>query len=86
LKIGSINPEPEVCMKKNVGLLDKVVRIIFVVLIAVLYFIHLISGGAAIILGAVAVILLLTSVMGFCPLYALLGISTAHKTGGSEGK
>jgi hypothetical protein len=73
-------------MKKNVGLLDKVVRIILVVLIAVLYFTHVIGASAAIILGAVGVILLVTSLVSFCPLYALLGISTERKTGGSEEK
>ena len=66
-------------MKKNVGTIDRAVRLLLVVLIAVLYFTHLINGAAAIILGAVAVILLLTSLVSLCPLYMLLGISTAKK-------
>jgi hypothetical protein len=66
-------------MKKNVGTIDKGVRVLLVVLIAVLYFAHLIGGAAAIILGAVALILLLTSLVSVCPLYLLLGISTAKK-------
>jgi hypothetical protein len=66
-------------MKKNVGAIDKVVRIFLVILIAALYFTHIINGLAAIILGVLAVILLLTSLISFCPIYWPLGISTAKK-------
>jgi hypothetical protein len=66
-------------MKKNVGAIDKVVRIFIVVLIAALYFTHIINGLAAIILGVLAVILLLTSLISFCPIYWPFGISTAQK-------
>jgi hypothetical protein len=66
-------------MKKNVGAIDKVVRIFIVVLIAALYFTHIINGLAAIILGVLAVILLLTSLISFCPIYWPFGISTAKK-------
>lgn len=63
-------------MKKNMSVLDRVVRVAMVVLIAVLYFTGVISGTWAIILGILAVILLLTSLTGVCPLYKLFGIST----------
>ncbi len=66
-------------MKKNVGAIDKVVRLFLVALIAALYFTHLIGGLAAIILGIFAVVFLLTSLVSICPLYMLLGISTAKK-------
>ena len=66
-------------MKKNMGAIDKVVRLVLVAVIAVLYFNHIISGLAAIILGIFAVVFLLTSLVSFCPLYKLLGISTAKK-------
>ncbi|MGB7567137.1 MAG: DUF2892 domain-containing protein [Chitinivibrionales bacterium] len=66
-------------MKKNVGAIDKVVRLFLVVLIVALYFTHLIGGLAAIILGIFAVVFLLTSLVSICPLYMLLGISTAKK-------
>jgi hypothetical protein len=69
----------EVRMKKNMGVIDKIVRLFLVALIAVLYFTHTIGGLAAIILGVLAVVLLLTSLVSFCPLYRLLGISTAKK-------
>jgi Protein of unknown function (DUF2892) len=66
-------------MKKNMGAIDKAVRLFLVALIAVLYFTHAISGLAAIILGIFAVVFLLTSLVGTCPLYLPFGISTAKK-------
>lgn len=48
--------------------------------IAVLYFSGVISGTWAIILGILAVIFLVTSLIGSCPLYKLFGISTSKKT------
>ncbi len=66
-------------MKKNMGIIDKVIRILVAVVIAVLYFTNVIPGTLGIILLAVAVIFLLTSVISFCPLYLPFGISTAKK-------
>lgn len=63
-------------MKKNMGTLDRIIRISLVVLIAILYFTNVISGTWAIILGILAVVFLLTSLVGFCPLYLPFGIST----------
>jgi hypothetical protein len=63
-------------MKKNMSRLDRILRAAFAVLVAVLYFTNIISGTWAVILGLLAVVLLLTSLVGTCPLYALLGIST----------
>ncbi len=66
-------------MKKNIGLSDKIVRIVLAIVIAVLYYTDTINGTIAIILGAFAVILLLTSFINFCPLYLPFGISTRKK-------
>ena len=63
-------------MKKNIGLTDKIVRILLAIVIAVLYYTNTINGTIAIILGAFAVILLLTGFINFCPLYLPFGIST----------
>ena len=67
-------------MKKNMGTTDKIIRTLFAVLVAVLYFTDQVSGVAAIILGLFAVIFLITSLTGFCPLYASFKISTAKKS------
>ncbi|MDR0794367.1 MAG: DUF2892 domain-containing protein [Chitinophagaceae bacterium] len=68
-------------MKKNIGNIDKVVRIALAIVIAILYFTHNIAGNTtALILGIVAVILVATSFINFCPLYKILGISTTKKS------
>ena len=67
-------------MKKNMGTLDRIIRVSLVVLIAILYFTDVISGTWAIILGVVAVVFLVTSLIGFCPLYLPFGLSTRKKS------
>jgi len=66
-------------MKKNMGSTDKIIRIAIAVIIAILYFTNTISGTLALVLGAFAVIFIITSFVSFCPLYALFGISTRKK-------
>ncbi len=66
-------------MKKNMAVVDRIFRVVIVVLVAVLYVTHQLSPVAAIILGVLAVVFLLTSIVGTCPLYMLLGISTKKK-------
>ncbi|WP_428635225.1 YgaP family membrane protein [Sedimenticola sp.] len=68
-------------MKANMGTVDRVIRLIVVVIIAALYFTNQISGLALIILGVIAVAFLVTSLIGWCPLYAPFGISTKPKGG-----
>lgn len=73
-------------MKKNVGTIDKAVRVIAAVAVAALYHTGTISGTAAVVLGAVAAIFLFTSIISFCPLYAILGVSTCKCCGGCKMK
>lgn len=61
------------------GKADRILRILLAVVIAVLYFTDSISGTAAIILLILAGIFILTSFVGFCPLYAPFRISTRKK-------
>lgn len=67
-------------MKKNMSALDRVIRVSLAILVAILYFTNVISGTWAIIFGVLALILLLTSLVSFCPLYALFGISTRQES------
>ena len=67
-------------MKSNLGMADKVVRILAAVAIGILYFMNVITGTAAIVLLIVAIILVLTSLISFCPIYYMLGIKTRKKT------
>ena len=66
-------------MKKNVGNIDKGVRIGIAVIIALLYKANYISGTTAIVLLSFAGIFILTSLINFCPLYLPFGISTCKK-------
>ncbi|MBN2611271.1 MAG: DUF2892 domain-containing protein [Bacteroidales bacterium] len=68
-------------MKKNMGTIDKAVRILIAIVIAILYFTNVISGTLAIVLLIVAGIFILTSFIGFCPLYLPFGINTGKKKG-----
>lgn len=63
-------------MKKNMGGADRIIRLIIAAIIAVLYFTGQISGTLAIILGIVAIAFLVTSLIGWCPLYVPFKIST----------
>lgn len=63
-------------MPNNMGTIDRIVRAVVAVVIAVLYFAGAISGTLAIVLGIVAVVFLLTSIVGFCPLYYPFKLST----------
>jgi len=66
-------------MKKNMGTMDKAVRILIAVVIAVLFFTNVISGTLGIILMVLAAIFVLTSFISFCPLYLPFGLSTNKK-------
>ena len=66
-------------MNKNMGTIDKTIRILVAVVVVVLYFTHVISGVLAIILLALSAIFVVTSLISFCPLYLPLGLSTRKK-------
>lgn len=63
-------------MKKNMGTTDKTIRVILAAIIAILYFTNFITGTLGIVLLVLASVLLLTSFVSFCPLYAPFGINT----------
>ena len=63
-------------MKRNMSNLDRIIRAIIAVLFAYLYFGGVVTGAFGIILVVIGAILLVTSVLGFCPLYVLLKMST----------
>ena len=66
-------------MNTNMGSADRIIRILAAIAIVILYFTHLISGTATIILLIAAGIFILTSFIGICPLYSLLGIRTGKR-------
>lgn len=63
-------------MKKNMGSIDRSIRILIAIIVGILYYAEIISGTTALILGIFAIIFILTSLVSFCPLYFPFGIST----------
>lgn len=63
-------------MKKNMGNIDRALRILVAAVIIVLYFMGQISGTTAIIGLILAAVFILTSFMSFCPLYLPFKFST----------
>ena len=63
-------------MKKNLGTADQVIRTLTAIVIALLYYYDAITGTLGIVLLVLAGVFLLTSFVGFCPLYTLFGLST----------
>lgn len=65
-------------MKKNVGSIDKIVRIVIAVIAA--YFAWNCQHPVmTIVLWVVSVMMLFTAFMNSCPLYNVLGINTCNK-------
>lgn len=63
-------------MKRNMGNTDRIVRVIIAILIAALYFTGTLTGTLGTVLLVVAAVFVATSVMSFCPLYTIFGLST----------
>lgn len=63
-------------MKKNIGVLDKIIRFSVAVIITVLYFTNVITGTLGIVLLVAAGMFIFTGFVGFCPFYFPFRIST----------
>ena len=67
-------------MKKNMSNTERIIRVVVAALIAVLYLTGVIKGTLGLVLLIVGILLVITSLLGFCPIYPLLGINTSKKT------
>ena len=63
-------------MKKNIGTADRIIRVIIAAVIATLYFTNILTGTLGIVLLVLAGVFVLTSLFGFCPIYAPFGLKT----------
>ena len=63
-------------MNANVGNADKLIRVVLAAVAAVVAFATGASSALGIVLLVVAAVLLITSAVGFCPLYRVLGMNT----------
>lgn len=66
-------------MKKNMGTIDRVARVIVAIIIAVLFFTKVITGTLGIVLLVIAGVFVLTSLISFCPLYVPFSLNTCNK-------
>jgi hypothetical protein len=63
-------------MKKNMGSADKVIRLLLAALFIILFVFNVVSGFFGYVLLILGLIFILTSLVSFCPLYAMFGIRT----------
>lgn len=66
-------------MKINEGQTDRIIRIVLGIVLLILGIAVVATGWLEWILVIVGAILLVTGIVGFCPLYALLKINTLKK-------
>lgn len=58
------------------GSVDRMIRIVVAIILAALYFTGTVTGTLGIVLVVIAGVFTLTSVISFCPLYSIVGLST----------
>jgi hypothetical protein len=63
-------------MKKNMSTTDRLIRLIVAAAIFTMFYLEVITGVWGYVLLVLGLVLALTSIVGFCPLYKLLGINT----------
>ena len=63
-------------MKRNMSNTDRIVRVVIAALFAYLYFAGIVTGGLGIVLVVLGGVFVLTSVVSFCPIYAMFKLST----------
>jgi hypothetical protein len=68
-------------MNRNVGAIDKALRVIVGIGLLSLFFV--LEGGARW-LGLIGLLPLATAIFGYCPLYSILGVSTCPTAGGPK--
>lgn len=66
-------------LTKNIGSLDRILRIVIGIVVLSLVFI-----GPKTMLGYIGLVLIVTAFINFCPLYAMLGLKTCSKQTGQE--
>ena len=71
-------------MNKNMGSADRIIRLVIAAIAVFLYFNGTLTGTVGIIALVVAAVFTLTSMVGFCPLYRLVGLSTCPVPSGKR--
>ena len=63
-------------MKKNLGPIDRYIRIILAIAIGVLYYTGVLKGTIGIVFLVIGALLIITGIFGTCALYRLFGINS----------
>ncbi len=63
-------------MKPNMGNIDRIIRVLLAAVFAYLYFSGTVTGVLGLVLVILGAVFVLTSLVSFCPLYALVGLNT----------
>jgi len=63
-------------MKKNMGNIDRIIRLVLAVIFAALYFTGTVTGTLGVALVILGAVFVLTSLVSFCPLYRIVGLNT----------
>lgn len=66
-------------MEKNLGHIDRKIRIVLAIVLTFLFFTKIIAGPLAILGLLIAAQFVITGFISFCPVYDLLGINTAKR-------
>lgn len=66
-------------MKSNIGSNDKLIRLALAIVLIVLFYKEILTGTLGIAALVVALLLTVTSLVNFCPLYSIFGINTNKK-------
>ena len=66
-------------MKKNLGTVDRIVRVLIFATISVLFLLGKIEGVLGYVLLIVSTVLLITAFINFCPIYRVFNISSRKK-------
>lgn len=66
-------------IKKNLGTADKIVRLVFAVVITILYALDIINGPLAGGLLILSGIFIITVLISFCPIYGTFNFSTSDQ-------
>lgn len=65
-------------MKKNMGRADRIIRLLAAAVFVYLFYTGIVTGVVGILLLVFSIVFVLTSLVGLCPLYTLLGINTCQ--------
>lgn len=66
-------------MKKNMGIIDRVARIILAIVLGILFFTGIVTGTWGGVILVVAALMLITAVFGICPAYIPFKLNTGAK-------